>query len=121
MAKKPKIDLVKIGLDGLDIEAELEANASKPNVNFEGITLKVIKPKDPLEDKVVPIVEKLIKIAPNGFMTKDEIIRLAEIPDDQVNRLITKIQGYLRREDTWALQKAKKKGIIYYYVIKFSE
>lgn len=119
--KKPKIDLVKIGLDGMDIQSAINESTNIPNIDFSGIKVKVIKPKDPLEDKVSLVADRLIELNPNnGYMTRDEIIRFAEIPEESMSKMIRKLQSYLRRDDHWALQKTKKNGIIQYYVIKFS-
>ena len=124
--KKPKIDIIRIGLDGLDVEAELVLANDVPKTDFSGIKVKVIKPKDPLEGKAKFIADKLADMSKAGlseagrFMTKEMIIQDAGITDDQFNRLISKVQSYLRHEDKWALQKLKKKSVQYYYVIQFS-
>lgn len=120
---KSKIEIIRIGLEGLDIEAELEAVRQKelPKVDLSSLKLKTKKPKvDPIEAKVKIIADKLISIAETDkFMTKDAIISEAAVAADQFGRLIQRVQVYLRRDDTWALQKLKKGDLQYYYVIKF--
>ncbi len=121
--EKPKIDLVRIGLDGIDVEAELASAANAPaKIDFGGMKVRVIKPKDPIEAKVKLIADKLISIADTEkFLSKEGIISEASVAEAQFGRLVQRVQSYLRRDDIWALQKLKKKGTIYYYVIRFGE
>lgn len=118
--KKPKIDLVKIGLEGVDISAEINELGPAPLVDFSCIKTKAIKPKNIMEYKANIIVEKLVSINPEGFLTRDEIIRLAEIPEEDLSRLVRKVQFYLRRDGQYVLQRTKKNGVYQYYVIRYS-
>lgn len=118
--KKSKSDLVKIGLDGVDITAEINETGPTPLIDFSGIKTKAVKPKSLIESKMHIIVDKLISINPDGFLTRDEIIRLAEIPEEDLSRLVRRVQSYLRRDGQYVLQRAKKNGVYQYYVIRYS-
>lgn len=118
--KKPKIDLVKIGLDGIDILSDINETGPTPLIDFAGMKLKSLKPKEDFEGKIATFIEKLISINPNGFMTKDEIIRSFDIAESDLNRFLSKVRSYLRRDGQWVLQRNKKSGVYQYYVIRYS-
>lgn len=125
MVRKPRIEVIQIGLDNLDIEKEIREKTDKIIVDTNRLgNLRPVSKKDrdaaQWSDRVKRIADLLIEAeSQDRFVPSTEIISKAEITLKQLGGLITRVRKYLRRDDVWSLHKKTIKGLTHYHLMKF--
>jgi len=130
MAKQTprKIEILKVGLDEIDIEREIMAQKDD-DIIIDPQRFSTLKPvskrkREKLiwDDRVKRAVDHLIKAKESEKMvSKEELIQTADIEQKQLSGFITRLKAYLRRDDIWTLQTKIKKQVRFYYLIRFSD
>ena len=125
--KKPEIEIVEIGSD-IDIEARIREMTDQP-IKVSEDRLDGLKPQkskaerdqDRWETKMNnlrAIFEERLK-TDNIYVSKNEIMESVGINDGQFSGFITRFRNYLRRDDTWTIDKKRIKKVLHYYFIRF--
>ncbi len=123
--KKPRIEIIQIGLDNFDIEKEINRKVDGIIVDTSRFTnLRPVAKKErkmaQWDDKVQKTVALLIEAKTSDrVVPASEIISMNEITQKQLGGFMTRIRTYLRRDDVWSLHKTKNSKGTNYHIMKF--
>lgn len=125
--KKPKIEVIQIGLDNFDIEKEINRKVEGIIVDTGRFTnlrpvAKTERKMAQWDDKVQKTVALLIEAKTNDrVVPASEIMSMNEITQKQLGGFMTRIRTYLRRDDVWSLHKTKNSKGTNYHIMKFGD
>ena len=125
MGRKPKIEIIQIGLDNLDIAKEIRERTDTITVDTSRFAdLKPVSEKKRIIARWESKIQKVVALLHDArleerWLKADEVIAAVEIEPKQLGGFIGKLRKYLRGDDEWMLQKKQVKKKSTYMLVRF--